>query len=197
LYSIPRGSKNIEKVTKLIDYFVGDTYPVLNEYGIEGYTFAIEGGVRKRLAPGSGNVGLDMDLTFAGLPALWSGWAGVFPRRETVNRQDDHFLIDDMAKTLGYPQGNPEREKFIDDFGNGVYTFVQGLGSVLAFPTAKEIDRIAEISPDLTTYSTELITALILGEKSLDNWNAYMADLKRLGLDELITINQARTDRAK
>jgi hypothetical protein len=181
----------------MIDYLVSDAYSVLNEWGIEGYTFTSQGGIRKKLAPNSGNVGLDMDLIFAGLPSLWSGYSGVFPRRETVNRMEDHLLIDDMAKTLGYPQGNPERAKFIDDFGNGVYKFVQGLGSVRAFPTAKEVDRIAEITPDLTTYSTELITALILGEKSQDNWNAYMADLKRLGLDELITINQARIDRAK
>jgi hypothetical protein len=34
-----------------------------------------------------------------------------------------------------------------------------------------------------------------MGEKSLDNWNTYLADLKRLGLDELISIYQARLDR--
>jgi hypothetical protein len=39
------------------------------------------------------------------------------------------------------------------------------------------------------------LTSLILGEKSFNNWNTYMADLKRLGLDELISITQARVNR--
>jgi hypothetical protein len=36
-----------------------------------------------------------------------------------------------------------------------------------------------------------------MGEKSLDNWDSYIADLKRLGLDEVIAIYQARLDRMK
>lgn len=34
------------------------------------------------------------------------------------------------------------------------------------------------------------------GEKSLDDWDSYMKDLQELGLDELISIQQARCDRA-
>jgi hypothetical protein len=34
-----------------------------------------------------------------------------------------------------------------------------------------------------------------MGTRSLNNWNSYIADLKRLGLDELIAINQAQYDR--
>jgi hypothetical protein len=36
-----------------------------------------------------------------------------------------------------------------------------------------------------------------MGEKSLSNWNTYMADLRRLGRDEMITIYQARIDRGR
>ena len=31
----------------------------------------------------------------------------------------------------------------------------------------------------------------------MDDWDTYMADLERLGLDQLIEINQARYDRAQ
>jgi hypothetical protein len=34
-----------------------------------------------------------------------------------------------------------------------------------------------------------------MGEKSLGNWDSYIADLKRLGLDEYVGIHQARIDR--
>ena len=48
----------------------------------------------------------------------------------------------------------------------------------------------------MRTYSAELLTKLIMGEKSLEDWDSYIADLKELGLDDLIAINQARYDRA-
>lgn len=68
--------------------------------------------------------------------------------------------------------------------------------NVYAIPTADEIDLANEVSTDLNTYSSELLTKLIMGEKSLEDWDSYIADLKELGLDELIAINQARYDRA-
>ena len=52
------------------------------------------------------------------------------------------------------------------------------------------------ISLDLNTYSEELLSKLIMGQKSLDEWDSYMKDLSELGLDELIQINQSRYDRA-
>ena len=52
-------------------------------------------------------------------------------------------------------------------------------------------------SPATSTYSEELLTKLILGQQSMDDWDTYMADLERLGLDQLIEINQARYDRAQ
>jgi putative aldouronate transport system substrate-binding protein len=69
--------------------------------------------------------------------------------------------------------------------------------SLAAFPTAREMERITAIRPDLETYSSELLASLIMGEKSFAGWNTYMADLRRLGLDELIGIYQARFDRAR
>lgn len=41
---------------------------------------------------------------------------------------------------------------------------------------------------DLETYSKELATQLILGQASLDDWDSYMAELKDLGLDEILEI---------
>ena len=70
------------------------------------------------------------------------------------------------------------------------------ISDVYAVPTVEEANRIAELSTDLNTYSEELLTKLIMGEQSLDDWDTYMQDLKDLGLDELISINQGRYDRA-
>ena len=50
---------------------------------------------------------------------------------------------------------------------------------------------------DFDTYYQELLTKLILGQASMDDWDSYISDMKELGLDELISITQERYDRAQ
>ena len=70
----------------------------------------------------------------------------------------------------------------------------------LALPTAEQLERKSELKTDLETYSKELSTQLILGQASLDDWDSYMAELKDLGLDEILEIENdqlARFNAAK
>ena len=69
--------------------------------------------------------------------------------------------------------------------------------TMLEVANQEETKRTSEILTDLDTYSQELLTKLILGQKSLDDWDSYMDDLKRLGLDELNEIYQGRNERTK
>ena len=66
----------------------------------------------------------------------------------------------------------------------------------LAAATEAENERIADLTADFETYYKELLTKLILGQQSLDDWDTYLNEMKELGLDELIEITQARYDRA-
>jgi hypothetical protein len=99
----------------------------------------------------------------------------------------------EVGKTIGYPEGLTLKLDFLDDYaGKRLWTLYNVF---LAQATDTEIARTAELSPDFNTYQSELITGLVMGTKSLNNWDSYIADLKRLGLDELIAINQAQYDR--
>jgi hypothetical protein len=102
-----------------------------------------------------------------------------------------------MGQEMGYPNGYIETYGMIEKFWNNTWSTIPISDGVLAFPTNAESDRMNEILPDLQTYTEELITGIIMGGKSLSGWDGYIADLKRLGLDEYITIYQARLDRAK
>jgi hypothetical protein len=102
-----------------------------------------------------------------------------------------------MAQEMGYPDGFKLKLDFAEDYFARKYALAVNIDIQMAFPTAHELDRIGTLMPDLETYSTELMASLVIGEKSLDNWNSYIADLKRLGLDEIIAIYQARMNRAK
>jgi hypothetical protein len=147
------------------------------------------------MVPNADGVGLDQELGFASQASLYTGGGGVFTRLQDYDWWPECDNVDNVAKNLGYPDGNPLRRAFVIDYMQGKYKISDNPGAFQAFPTAREIDRIAAITTDLNTYSSELLTALIMGEKSLDGWDGYMADLRRLGLDEMISISQARIDR--
>jgi ABC-type glycerol-3-phosphate transport system substrate-binding protein len=203
---LPATSKNVEKSVKLFDYFVTEDYVTLVGHGIEGYSFEYgPDGMPNDYAEVKNPVGLEAQVWRS--QDSWGWWQTVFPRWTGGNinphpttSKEEHYEINVQipayGKSLGYDNF---RTGFFNAFLNGTGNWKREIGSesALAFPTAQQIDRGAAITPDLETYSSELITGLIMGEKSLDNWNAYMADLKRLGLDELIAIYQERMDRAK
>lgn len=73
--------------------------------------------------------------------------------------------------------------------------FVNMNGNYLAIPDEKQLETKTKILTNLRTYSEELATKLILGQKSLDNWDEYISEMKKLGLDDLIAIDQQLLDR--
>jgi hypothetical protein len=185
---IPARAKNVQGAIKLIDYLVSDEYAILTEFGIEGYTFKYTDGLIDWIRSNPDNIGVDIECMSSGFPAFWTN-ISVLPRhkvqemtRELIGPRNEGYALKAEFEELNYQRK---------------YLINQDTNTLLAFPTSREMERIQVIRPDLTTYSTELLTALIMGEKTLDNWNTYMADLRRLGLDELISIYQARIDRGR
>lgn len=65
----------------------------------------------------------------------------------------------------------------------------------MAVPTKEEQIRLAELETNFKTFSKELATDLMLGNRSLDDWDTHIQQLKEAGLDEIMEIYQARFDR--
>jgi ABC-type glycerol-3-phosphate transport system substrate-binding protein len=192
---IPSGAKHIEAAVRIMDYIVTPEQGLLEEFGIEGYTFTYgaDGSIR-RIPPGPSQVGVDQIFVTQSRPALWTS-SGVFSRFERKRREDDLVVYLERGFNLGYPEGFVlKRDIYVDAWG-GKIPYARKINATMAVPTARESERIATLLPDLETYSAELAAGLVIGQKSLNNWNTYIADLKRLGLDELIGIYQARIDR--
>ena len=128
-------------------------------------------------------------------------WQAPFPRMRRGDKHDILQSLIDAGRARGYSEGfSIKNDYLIDFYENRKWTVFISEGNIAgsaAFPTPEESDRQALILPDLNTYSAELMTTLIMGERSLNNWDSYMADFRRLGLDELLSIYQAQLDRMK
>lgn len=188
--AVPAGSDKQEAIAKILDYLITDEAYVLLEHGIEGISFEMVDGQRTNILDGT------LENTDAVGMALWCN-GSIFPR---YNLNKD--LIVEMNATISFAETNGVENNqsakfdFMEECINDPEHRVFHDENPYAVPTVEEIDRANEISTDLNTYSSELLTKLIMGEKSLDDWDSYIADLKELGLDDLISINQARYDRA-
>jgi hypothetical protein len=194
-YFIPAASRNQDKAALLIDWFFTPDYPMFEYYGIEGYTYRyLEDGSLVRGVPGVTYVGKDRDIMVDGASTALFAHSGIFPWFINMDRYTELQSILNIAKERD-PASAVIKEQFADRFAAGEFTTVLNQQSILAYSTLEETTRIAAITPDLNTYASELVTAIILGEKNLNNWDSYIADLKRLGLDELLGIYQNQIDR--
>lgn len=68
-------------------------------------------------------------------------------------------------------------------------------GHQLAMASEEEVAVIERTENVLSTYASELLTDLILGNKSLDNLPEYQKEMEELGLLEYLDVMQARRNR--
>lgn len=188
--AVSASSDKQEAIAKIFDYLITDESIRLQENGIEGISYELVDGVPSNILDGS------LENTDAVGMALWVNGA-IFPRYQ-MNTEISNEMRDTIvyAETNGVKNNQSAKYDYtiacVNEPEHRIFHDLNGL----AIPTVEEIDRLNEISTDLGTYSSELLTKLIMGEKSLEDWDSYIEDLKELGLDDLLAINQARCDRA-
>lgn len=188
-----------EAIGALLDYLASEEYSILSEFGIEGYTYEVdEDGEMKKFAAGNGSGNSEVEI-MSKLPALWVN-DGILPRVEQVNREQELITVEEAGYTMGYPEeGFADKAQVIQDVYDNEDSYHYAMMDTkanLAAATDEENERISELTADFETYYQELLTKLILGQQSMDDWDTYIAEMQELGLDELISITQARYDRA-
>lgn len=62
-------------------------------------------------------------------------------------------------------------------------------------PTAEESRELASILAEINTYRDEMCVKFIVGDEPLSKFDAYIAQIKKLGIDRAIAIQQAALDR--
>lgn len=180
-WSVTSNCKDEEGIAALLDVLYSEEYELLTCWGIEGKTYQVKDGI-KQYMPGIGNAYYKEMAQSRNCMGAYIYGDSLFPRlrfapMETEINSSPSHKAEFQKKVAFYTPTFP--------FDNSVY---------LAMPSDAELEEITSISTDLTTYSQELATQLVLGDKSLADWDKYMEDMKKLKLDRLIEINQKRCD---
>ncbi len=173
---------DLEGAAKLLDIIFDEEFHMLYYYGIEGETYEMVDGVPTYLPSwNSSNWETNASQRIA---------TGYNFLRYVLPYASDH---DATAELANAPDFKAEYEQASYEFPKTT----TDPDTYMALTTTEEAERLTAIKTELETYSAELATLIIIGEKPIDDasWETYMQDLKDLGLDEYVQIMQDRVDR--
>ena len=184
-WAFTKECKDLDAAGALLDILCSDKYMELTQWGIEGETYEVVNG-EKKLLPIALNAGWEQ----AGKEgkaigdSLWAN-GSMFPKRRFVPMENEISVV---------PDYKAEYQRQVIDYHP---TTPLGNSNYFPVPTKEQVERRLELITDLTTQSKQLATQLILGQASLDDWDAHIESLKNLGLDEILEIDQSLLSRYK
>lgn len=179
-FAVTRDCDDLGAVAELFNYLYSTDYEELQTWGEKDVSYTDADGYRELIPAEKGEQTPDEKR-------LLNDYVGqaVFPRVRIQDIQSEFGNSDEIKTAIA-----------VETFG-ATPNVAHMIGNYQVLPTDEQTEKINSISSDLITYSDELAIGLIIGEKSLDDWDTYMTDLKDLGLDELISINRDLCDRYK
>lgn len=167
-HMISASCENPEAVFAFCDYLQSEEVGVLTWYGIEGVDYSI----------------VDGEYEF---------------KEGYIQNEDDYltkmgynfdalpsYQLDYMTK-----QCMPVREK-----AKELAPFVYNPTITFSFKTPAEAEVLGAYAADLKTYFDENMLAFIMGTRSLDEFDAYVAEVESMGLQEVLDVYQGIADRA-
>ncbi|MDD4744157.1 MAG: extracellular solute-binding protein [Clostridiaceae bacterium] len=170
LFGITRYCEDPESAFKFIDYLMSDEVGELTWYGIEGTDYEI----------------VDGEIQFT----------EVYLKSEDGYRSNQGYNFDGLPS---YQLGGgymATQCKFVRDMSNDVLVkYVMNPTITFSYKLEEENEVIRSYVADLKTNFSENLTAFIMGTRSLDTWDAYIADLQKMNLDKVLEVYQAVSDR--
>lgn len=173
-WAFTKACTNQEAAGALLDSFYCEEAEMLEDWGIEGLTYEVVDGKNQYL-PNIDNAHWEECAKNGTVKGDWPGQRCVpedpVCRNGNGDRSSRRRKSSLQKSIIGHEPSFP---------------LLQRLPSGSAY--REQLERKTELKTDLDTYTKELATQLVLGQKSLDDWDSYMAELKDLGLDEILEI---------
>lgn len=97
------------------------------------------------------------------------------------------------SKTLVNPMDKEESE--VANMGVVWNTPAEKYLMPAVMPTVQEADELKDIMSEVNKYANSMYLKFVLGTEPIDNFDAFVAQLKKMGIERAIQINQAALDR--
>lgn len=170
--AITTQSKNVELAAKFLDYAYGDQGHLLFNFGIEGQSYTMVGGqpIYTDLILKNPNQ-LPPAQALALYSHAYTGGPFVGDKRYLLQ----YYALDQQKGALS-TWSNTDAQKYL-------------LPPVT--PAPEDSSRITTIMTQVTTYQSEMFWKFVMGVEPLSTFDKYVAQLKKLGVDDAIAIYQA------
>lgn len=172
--------EDLEGMAKFLDIICSERFATLSAWGIEGVTFEIKDNIETFIINQSD---WEESARTGNCPGeqLWG--RAMFPKMRFAPMESEINSVQEVKRqvqknVIFYTPAIPNNNE-----------------TYMAVPTKEEQIRLAELETNFKTFSKELATDLMLGNRSLDDWDTHIQQLKEAGLDEIMEIYQARFDR--
>jgi len=167
MFGVNAKSKNIALACKFLDYAMSEECQEMYQWGIEGKSYVVENGQKKFTEQAKDNDWLQQ---------LGINPAFVYPAQQSVASTDE-LVADWHAKV------NAEIRPYVRDPWPFIYS------------TEEEADIINTYYVDIETYVSENATAFITGTRSLSEFDAYIAGLESLNLQQVLEVRKTQYER--
>jgi putative aldouronate transport system substrate-binding protein len=173
---ITPANKNVQRSAAFLDFGYGEEGHMVFNFGFEGKSYNMVNGYPKYTDLVTKNPqGLAMGVAMS--PWMRSHIGGPFV-------QDVRYL----EQYLQYPDQIAAAKTW-----SGSSDFSWRFPQIA--PTAEESSKMATIMTDLNTYTDEMFLKFVMGQAGLDQWDAYVAQIRKLKVDEAIAIQKASLER--
>lgn len=174
--SITKNCKNIELAMRYLDFGYTEKGHMLYNFGVEGESYNVVNGEPQFTDLMKNN---PEGKTFAELSPLYlkASYNGTFV-------QDARYVEESVV----YPQ---QREAYANWSKTNMQKHLVPPFTLLE----DEIDRAGDIKASISTYVDEMYIKFVTGRESLDKYDEYVAQVEKLGLNEILDIYQKALDR--
>lgn len=175
--AISKKSKNVEVAARWLDYAYTEAGKMLYNFGVEGESYKMENGYPKLT-----------DLIMKNPEG--KAYTVMQPQYMRLNGafvQDGRWT----EQTLLYPQMK-EAQKLWEKTEAKKHALPQ-----CVTPTTEESKELAGIVNNTNTYFSQMFVKFVMGVESLDNFDKYVDEMKKLGIEKAIKIRQDSYDRYK
>ena len=167
--------KNIEAAVRLLDYNYSEEGNILMNFGIEGISYKVINGYPAYTEAIMNSPAITQEMS----KYMRGHTNGPFV-------QDPRYL----EQYYALPQ---QKQASLTWMKTDAYKYQ--LPPVT--PTAEESSEVARIMSEIDTYNDEMFMKFILGNEPVDNFDKYVAQIKKFGIDKVIAIYQNAMERYK